>query len=94
MPMPGIFVRALPRQDMCGNAIQKPTVVTGNYRASRETLKSRFQTFQGFDIKVIGRLIQKQQISPLLERKSQVQTVLLATGKYAGTLLLIGTFEA
>ena len=51
------------------------------------------QAFQRFDIKVVGRLVEQQQIAALLERQRQIQAVALAAGEHAYELLLVGAFE-
>ena len=71
-PLTWVLVIALPRKNVCSNAVQEPTVVAGYHRASWEALKCILKAFQRLNIEVVGRLVQKQEVSTLLERKSKV----------------------
>ena len=68
--------------------------MANNHRAARELEQRRFERGQRLDVEVIRGLVEKQQVAALLERKRQVQTVALATGEYAGALLLVLAFKA
>ena len=71
-PFTWVLVVTLPRKNVRSNAVQEPTVVAGYHRASREALKRILKAFQRLNIEVVGRLVQKQEVSTLLERKSKV----------------------
>ena len=71
-PLTWVLVVALPRKDVRSNAVQEPTVVAGYHRASWEALKCILKAFQRLNIEVVGRLVQKQKVSALLECKSKV----------------------
>ena len=64
-----------------------------DHSAAGEFEESIFQAFQRFDIKVVGRLVEQQQIAALLERQRQIQAVALAAREHAHELLLVGAFE-
>ena len=59
-----------------------------------ELQKSIFQRTKGFDVQVVGRFVKEQQVTALLERQCQVQTVALTTGQNTSRLLLVRTLEA
>ena len=71
-PFTRVLVVTLPRKNVRSNAVQEPAVVAGYYRASWEALKCILKAFQRLNIEVIGRLVQKQEVSALLERKGKV----------------------
>ena len=71
-PLTWVLVVALPRKDVRSNAVLEPTVVAGYHRTSWEALKRILKAFQRLNIEVIGRLVQKQEVSTLLKRKSKV----------------------
>ena len=62
--------------------------------ATGECQEGIFQRAESLDVEVIGRLIQQEEISTLLEGESQVQTVTLTAGQNAGRLLLVRALEA
>ena len=49
-------------ENVGGNSIQKPAIVGDNHGVAGEGEKGLFQSSQGFNIQVIGRLIQLQYI--------------------------------
>ena len=79
---------------MRGDAVQEHTVVANDHRAARELEQRRFERGQRLDVEVVRGLVEEQQVAALLERKRQVQTVALATGKYASALLLVLALKA
>ena len=58
-----------------------------------EFQKRIFQRRQRFNIEVVGRFVQKQEISPLLQGEREIQSVTLTTGKDARGLLLVCALE-
>src|SRR5699024_12638942 len=46
-----------------------------------------------FNVQVVGRLIEQNQVSALFQGQSQVQAVTLTTGEHIGWLLLIWALE-
>ena len=94
IPVARILVGALPRQNVRGDAVQEHTVVANDHRAARELEQRRLERGQRLDVEVVRGLVEEQQVAALLERKRQVQTVALATGKYASALLLVLALKA
>ena len=94
IPVTRIFIRALPRQDMRGDAVEEHAVVADDHGATGELKQRGLQGGQGLDVQVVGRLVQKQQVATLLEGEGEVQAVALATRENTGALLLVGTLEA
>ena len=71
-PLTWVLVVALPRKDVRSNTVQEPAVVAGYHRATWEALKCILKAFQRLNIKVVSRLVQKQEVSTLLKRKGKV----------------------
>ena len=94
VPVVGRLLSPLPREDVGGDAVEEPTVVGDDDGAAGECQEGIFQRAESLDVKVVGRLIQQEQIATLLEGESQVQTVALTAGQNAGRLLLVRTLEA
>ncbi len=68
--------------------------MAGNYRATGECQQRFFQALQGFNVQIVGGLVQKQQVATLLQSERQVQAIALAAGKHASGLLLVRALEA
>ena len=94
VPVGRILVGALPCEDVRGHTVEEPTVVGDHHGAAREGEQRVFEGFQGFDVKVVGRFVEQQQVAALLQGQRQVQTVAFAAGQHAHQLLLVGTLEA
>src|SRR5215475_2086792 len=89
-----VVVRALPGEDVRRHPVEKPAVVTGDYRAPWEFQQRILERAQGLDIEVVRRLVEQQQVAALFERQCEVEPVALTTGENAGRLLLVGSLEA
>ena len=94
VPLVGMLLGPLPREDVGGDAIQEPTVVRDNDGATGESQEGILQGAQRLDVQVVGRLVQQEQVAALLEGQGQVQAVTLTTGEDARRLLLIRPLEA
>ena len=94
VPFGRVLVIALPCEDMRGDSVKEPTVVGDHHGATRECEQRVLERLQGFDVEVIGRFVEQQQVAALLQGQGQVQTIAFATGQHAGELLLIGALEA
>ncbi len=94
VPVGRVVVVALPCEDVRGHTVEEPTVVGDHHGAAREGEQRVFEGFQGFDVKIVGRLVEQQQVAALLQGQCQVQTVAFAAGQHAHQLLLVGTLEA
>ena len=64
-----------------------------NHGATGERQQGVFQTGEGLHVQVVGRLVQQQQVTALLEGKGQIQAVTLTTGEHTGRLLLVCALE-
>src|SRR3546814_6352716 len=64
-----------------------------DHGAARIVFESVFQGTQRFDVKVIGRLVEQEDIAALLQELRHVNAVALTAGKLADLLLLIATLE-
>ena len=58
---------ALEGEDVGGEAIEEEAIVADYNRASGEILDRVFQRAERFDIKIIGRLVQQQDVAALFE---------------------------
>ncbi len=68
--------------DQAGDhVIHEIPVVADQEYGSLEAQQDFFQQFQGFDIQVVGRLIQNQEVGRLAEQFCQHGPVLFATGQ-------------
>ena len=65
-----------------------------HHSAAREAKQCVFKRFKSFDIKIVGRFVEQQQVAALLQSQSKIQTIAFTTGQHAGELLLVGTLEA
>ena len=65
-----------------------------DHRAPWELQKCILQRPKSFDVQIIRRLVEQQQVAAHLQREREVQSVALATGQHLGGLLLVGPLEA
>ena len=73
--------------------VEEPTVVADYDGASGEVLEAFLQGTQRVDINVVGRLVQKQNVTLLLQGHGKVQPVAFSSGQYSALLLLVGSVE-
>src|SRR5690606_30943295 len=76
-------------QNVGGNTVEEPAVVRHHHHGARESIDGFFQRPQGFYVEVVGRFVQQQHVSALLQGVRQLQTATLTTGQLAHALLLI-----
>ena len=93
VPLGWILVIAFPCENMRGHAVEEPTVVRDHHSAAREAKQCVFKRFKSFDIKIVGRFVEQQQVAALLQGQRKIQTIAFTTGQHAGELLLVGTLE-
>ena len=62
--------------------------------ATGESQEGVFQRAKGFDVQVVGRLVQQEEVAALLEGQGQVQAVTLTARKDACGLLLVRALKA
>ncbi|AFJ34468.1 30S ribosomal protein S5 [Mycobacterium sp. H4Y] len=92
-PLGLVVVVTLPREDVGAGAVQEPPVVRNHHRAAGELLEGVLQRAQGFDVEVVGGLVEQDEVSALLERQREVEPVALAAREHAGRLLLVWSLE-
>ena len=90
----GVLLVAFVGEDVGGHPVQEPAVVRDDDGAAREFEQGVFEAAEGFDVEVVSRLVEEQQVSALLEGQRQVQAVALTTGEHPGLLLLVRALEA
>lgn len=59
IPVARILVRALPRQNVRGDAVQEHTVVANDHRAARELEQRRLERGQRLDVEVVRGLVEE-----------------------------------
>ena len=84
---------ALEREDMGNDAVEEPAIVGDDDRAAAEVEQRLFQRTQGFDIEVVGRFIEQQQVAAALQQLRQVHAVAFAAGEVGDALLLVRALE-
>src|SRR5205823_12754195 len=63
---------AFKREDVCGDAIQKPTVVADDDGASGEIFERLFERTHRVDIQVVGRLVEQENVRAFLQHLRQM----------------------
>ena len=89
-----LFDVALPRQDVGTGAVQEPAVVRDHHGAAGELLERVLQRTEGFDVEVVGRFVEQDQVAALFQGQRQIEAVALTTGEHLRRLLLIRALEA
>src|SRR3546814_609070 len=80
-------------EDVGGKTVEEEAVMADDHGAARIVFESVFQGTQRFDVKVVGRLVEQEDIAALLQELRHVNAVALTAGKLADLLLLIATLE-
>src|SRR5262249_34377482 len=83
----------LESEDVRGHPVKKPAILADNDDAAAEVDQSVLQGTKRFDVEVVGRLIQKQQVAAAAEQLGQMNTVPLAARQLRNLALLIGPLE-
>src|SRR5690554_802313 len=78
---------------MNDDAIEKPTVVADYHDRTGEFEQSVFEGAQGFNVQVVGRLVQQQHVAARNKRFGQVETTALSTRQIAHPLVLVSALE-
>ena len=81
----------LERQNMGGDPVKKPAVMTDDHGAAGKILQGFFQGTHGVHVQVIGRFVQEEHITTLFQHLRQVDPVPFAAGEHADFFLLVGT---
>src|SRR5678815_24853 len=71
---PDDFAVALERQDVCGDAIEKPAVVAADHGAAGEVLKTLFQGSQGVHIEIVRRLVEDDEVRAFFQHARKMDT--------------------
>jgi hypothetical protein len=72
---PNDLTIAFERKNMCTYAIQKPAIMRDDYSGSRELQECLFQRSQRFDIEVVSRFVEQQQVATGAQHLGQVYAV-------------------
>src|SRR5262245_18599665 len=83
----------LERQNMRGDAVQKPAIVADDHRAAGEIFQRLFKSPQGFHVEVIGRLVEEQKVGTGTQHFRKMHAVAFPARQRAYFFLLIGTLE-
>src|SRR4051794_13928599 len=94
VPVGRVLLRALVGEDVGRDPVEEPPVVGDDHGTAGVLEKGVLQARQRFDVEVVGRLVEEQQVAALLERQRQVEAVALTTGEHARLLLLVRALEA
>ena len=78
---------------MGNDAVEEPAVVRDDDRAAAEVEQRLFQRAQGFDVEVVGRFVEQQQVAAALQQLRQVHAVAFAAGEVGDALLLVRALE-
>src|SRR6185312_7744053 len=81
---------SLKRQDVAGNAIEKPSVVADDDGAPCEAQQGLLQRPERVHVEIVGGLVQQQEVSTALEQLGEMDPVALPTGESTNLLLLVG----
>src|SRR5829696_4080117 len=84
---------ALVGEDVRRHAVEEPAVVADHHGAARKLLQSTLEAAQRLDVEVVGRLVEEQQVTALLQGQGEVEAVPLPTGQDTGRLLLVRSLE-
>ena len=68
---------ALERQDVRAQAIEEEAIVADDHGTARERLQRLFERTQRFDVEVIGRFVEQQDVAALLQHLRHMDAVAL-----------------
>src|SRR5882724_11052362 len=71
----------LEREDVGGDAVEKPAVVADHDHAAGERNQRFLQGAQGVHVEIVGRLVEQQNVAPTLEQLGEMDSVPLAAGE-------------
>jgi len=81
------------REDVGRDAVEEPPIVRDHNGGAREVQQGFFQGTQGFNVEVVGRFVEQQDVATLFQGQGQVQATTLTTGQVLDELLLVATLE-
>ena len=80
---------ALESQNVGADAIEEPAVVTDDHRATGKAFETFFECAEGVDVNVVGRFVEKENVTLLLQSHGQMQAVALTAGEDSAFFLLV-----
>src|SRR5207249_909067 len=84
---------ALEGQDVGGDAVEEPAVVTDDDGAAREIDERILERAQRVDVEVVGGLVEEEEVPAAAQELRQVEAVPLAAREILHLLLLVGAGE-
>src|SRR5271167_2896612 len=90
---PDNFGITLEGEDVRRDAVQEPAIMRDDHRATRERDQRVLQRPQGFDVEIIGRFVEQQDIAAGLQYLRQMHSIAFTAGQIADHLLLLHAFE-
>src|SRR5699024_6610296 len=94
VPVRGVLLGAFVGEDVGGDSVEEPQVVRDHHGAAGEVQQCVLQGAEGFDVEVVRRFVQEQQVPALFEGEREVEAVALPTGEDPGGFLLVRALEA
>ena len=73
------------------DTVEEPAVVADDYGTSGKVLKTLLECTQRVHVDIVGRLVEEQYVTLLLQCEGKLQAVALTTRKHRTHLLLITT---
>src|SRR6202521_176413 len=80
-------------EDMCRDAIEKPSIVADDDGAAGEVEQRFLQRPERVDIEIVGRLVEQQQIAALLQELGEMHAIPLTARQASDLALLRRPFE-
>src|SRR5665213_1138589 len=84
----------LEREDVRGDPIQEPAIVTDHDDAAGKREKSVFQCAERIDVEVVRWFVEEQHVAGASQHLRELDPIALATGDLADVLLLVTPLEA
>src|SRR5262249_5918698 len=84
---------ALERQDMRGDPVEKPAVVADDDGAAGEIFQSFLERPQRFDVEIVRRFVEQQQVGARAQHLGEMDAVALAARQSPDLFLLVRTLE-
>ena len=80
---------AFEREDVRGDAIEKPAIVADDHGAAGVVEQRLFERAQRVDVEVVGRFVEQQQVAALPQQLRQVDAIAFAARQRADLALLL-----
>ena len=72
---------ALERQDMRGDPVEEPAVMADDHRATGEIFQCFFERPKRFDVEIVCRLVEQQEVGTRAQHLGEMHAVALAAGQ-------------